>query len=162
MSVQIFYELRAVRFIGDALGREQDLFILCFLSGDSRTYTWEGKRERRWSSPVMGSFDDVMAHQLTWVASEMYWKNNGASGCLQDFQWLTKVRKALNTATIVTALPSEARGVSIDGIGLTPHRRCEGMTVREAIDASLTLREEPENQGRSDWDVFLVQGPGSN
>lgn len=130
MSVQIFYELRAVRILGDALSREQDVFVLCFLSGDSRTYTWAGKREKRWTSPVLGTYDDVMAHQLTWVASEMYWKTNGASGCLRDFQWLTKARKALNSAIIVTTLPSDARALAVDGLVLTPHRRCEGMTVR--------------------------------
>lgn len=163
MSVQIFYELRALRFSGESLGRDEDVYVLCFLSGDSRTYTYSGQRERRWSSPVMGSYDDVIAHQLCWVTSEMNWKNNGASGCLLDHQWLTKVRKALDAATLVVrASLGAGQCVEADELCLTTHRRCAGMTVLEAINTSLQLREQPESFGRSDWDVFRITGPGSN
>lgn len=163
MSVQIFYEIKALRVPGNAMGHDQDLYILCFLSGDSRTYNWENQRERKWSTPVIGTYDDVFAHQLTWVHYECYWKNNGASGCIRDYQWLAKVRKALDTADAVDPLHLDAvDGLAAANLTLRPHRRCEGMTVRQAITHSLFERQKTQNQGNSDWDCLRVSGPGSN
>ena len=162
MSVQIFYEIKALRVPASAIGQQQDLYVLCFLSGDSRTYTYSGQRERKWSTPVMGSYDDVFAHQITWVHYECYWKNNGSSGCIRDYQWLTKIRKALDTAVDVDPSLLDYKGIQVSELILQPHRRCEGMTVREAIENALAVREADPRPGNSDWDCFKVQGPGSN
>lgn len=163
MSVQIFYDIHALRIpAGNDLANGDDLYVLCFLSGDSRTYTYSGQRERKWTTPVIGKFDDVFAHQLTWVHHECYWKTNGASGCIRDYQWLTKVRKALDSAEVLDARLLHAESLSTAVLTLRPHRRCEGMTVREALMNSLSVRESAHNPGNSDWDCFRVSGPGSN
>ena len=162
MSVQIFYDIAALRIAGKALDSAEDVYVLCFLSGDSRTYTYSGQRERRWTCPVIGSYDDVIAHQLTWVNHEVYWKTNGASGSIRDYQWLAKIRKALDGATVIASVAVDCLGLEVGELTIQPHRRCKGMAIREAIGDSMSQRTEPSNAGASDWDVFLVLGPGSN
>lgn len=162
MSSQIFYDISALRFPANALCTVEDVYVLCFLSGDSRTFTHSGQRERRWTTPFIGFYDDVIAHQLTWVHYETCWKNNGASGRIRDFQWLTKIRKALDTAKEVSSMPVDSAGIQVGELTVHPHRRCEGMTIREAIGNSMALRSDPKNAGASDWDVLRILGPGSN
>lgn len=162
MSVQIFYDIRALRVPGNAVGREEDVYLLCFLSGDSRTYTYSGQRERKWTTPIIGSYDDVFAHQLTWCAYETYWKTNGASGAIRDHQWLTKVRKALDSAHDVRECAWDAEQSTVDELTLKPFRRCDGMTFRQAVENSMALRAVDPNPGNSDWNVFRITGPGEN
>jgi hypothetical protein len=162
MSSTIFYDIHALRFPCDVLSREEDVYLLCFLSGDSRTYCYNGQRERRWTTPIIGTYDDVFAHQITWCASEIYWKNTGSSGELSDFQWLTKIRKALDAATILVHPDLDHSGIQVGDMTVQTHRRCSGMTIREAINNAINLRATAHNTGASDWDAFRILGPGSN
>ena len=162
MSVTIFYDIHALRFPCEGLSREEDLYLLCFLSGDSRTFTWSGQRERRWTTPIIATFDDVFAHQLTWCYSEIYWKSTGPSGELSDSQWMTKIRKALDNATILVQPDLDHSGIQVGELTVQAHRRCAGMTIRDAIINAITLRAKAHNPGASDWDAFRILGPGSN
>ena len=162
MSVQIFYDIAVFRIPAKALDTPEDVYGLCFLSGDSRTYTHSGQRERRWTCPIVGFYDDVIAHQLTWVNSQVYWKTNGASGATRDFQWLSKIRKSLDTATEVGSLSVDFVGMQVGDLSVEPHRRCKGMTIREALSNSMALRSDPKTAGDSDWDALRILGPGSN
>ena len=162
MSSVIFYDIKAVRIPANAVNAAEDVYVLCFLQGSSNTYAYNGQRERKWCTPFIGTFDDVMAHQISWLRYTFYWKTYGRSGEVPEYLWLTKIRKALESAEVMVEIIMDDGSMQVGELTFKPYRLCDGMTIRQALCSSMERRAQSNQPGYSDWDVFRITGPGQN